>query len=312
MSRNVRVFLTGGLGNQLFQLAAGLSALDEISGRVLLDTKLGKPRTTLGAADVLHFRLPENVIEYSRNSNILSERTAGFLLRSGINPSVLEKRAIMQNFTRDLGRIVLSLRYKATVNIEIAKDVGFHPIHPHHNPLLIGYFQSYKYLQNPKVKENLFALSPKDGSRKLNALVANALEQKPIFVHVRLSDYLNEKHFGTPGKEYYLNSLSRLNGISRNIWVFSDDLDLAKSRMPIEFNDRYFYVDDSELSPAQLLHLLRYGQDYVVANSSFSWWGAALSFNRDSKIIAPDPWFAGMPEPRELIPPHWHREKAYS
>jgi hypothetical protein len=66
MSRDVRVFLTGGLGNQLFQLAAGLSALDEICGRVLLDTKLGKPRTTLGAADVLHFRLPENVIEYSR------------------------------------------------------------------------------------------------------------------------------------------------------------------------------------------------------------------------------------------------------
>jgi hypothetical protein len=312
MLKSVHVYLTGGLGNQLFQVAAALSYGQTNDKIVVLDTSLGKPRTTKGKADILHLNLPSDITELSIRASRLTQKAAGFLLRMGINPTNLEKNAWIRFVLQSLGRVIFTFRYRKVISLQISCNVGFSELQPKPNSMILGYFQSYRYLQDPKVQQMFFALSPKESSRKLNALVATALEQKPIFVHVRLSDYLNEKHFGNPGKEYYFNSLSRLNGFARNIWVFSDDLDLAKSRMPIEFNDRYFYVDDSELSPAQLLHLLRYGQDYVVANSSFSWWGAALSFNRDSKIIAPDPWFAGMPEPRELIPPHWHREKAYS
>jgi hypothetical protein len=56
---------------------------------------------------------------------------------------------------------------------------------------------------------------------------------------------------------------------------------------------------------------MRLGHGFVIANSSFSFWGAMLA-NRseDIDVVAPEPWFSGMPEPRDLIPPNWLREKA--
>ena len=308
--KSTYVYLTGGLGNQLFQVAAALSNCQANEGNVILDTSLGRPRTTGKIADLLHMKLPSNITDYSNRASLLSQKAAGFLLRMGIDPTPLEKRAFTRFIFQISGQIIFSLRYRKLVSLQISKNVGFVELDAKADSLLLGYFQSYRYLQNPNVKCALDAIRPKSESGKLNLLISKALEQKPIFVHLRLSDYLNEEHFGTPCSGYYSKSLAKLGGESRNIWVFSDDMALAKSRMPTEFSSQYFYVDDSELSPAQLLHLLRYGEDYVIANSSFSWWGAALSLNRDSKVIAPEPWFAGMAEPKDLLPPNWHREKA--
>jgi hypothetical protein len=305
------VYLTGGLGNQLFQVAAALNNREINGGKVILDTSLGRPRTTEEKADVLHLKLPAEVSFFSRGASVLSQKAAGFLLRMGINPTPFERNMLINFILRSLGQLIFSLRYKKLTSIEISKDVGFSELDRKANTLLLGYFQSYKYLQNPTVRREIDQVLPKEKTDRLERLINEAKKQKPIFVHVRLGDYLDEEHFGTPSKSYYYNSLIRLEGQERKIWVFSDDITLAKKRMPSEFNSQYFYVDDIGLSPAQLLQLLRYGEDYVIANSSFSWWGAALSLKKDSKVIAPEPWFAGMPEPKDLIPPHWYREKAY-
>ena len=304
------VYLVGGLGNQLFQLAAAVSLEQKLSGNVLLDSGLGNPRMSDNKADIDHLNLPPNVSVLYKKASLLSKKSAGFLLRMGILPTKLERKRTYNLVLRKLGEKVLSLRYRNHIHAQIANNVGFTLLETYPNPLLIGYFQSFKFSSNPKVYELMFDLSPKIISEKLVGLIDQAKLQQPIFIHVRLKDYLQEKHFGIPETSYYYRGLSSLNGENRNIWIFSDDILLARSKMPIEFKGQYTYVDDSDLTPAQLLHLLRYGKDYVIANSTLSWWGAFLTMNKDSRVIAPDPWFAGMPEPLHLIPPTWERERA--
>jgi hypothetical protein len=310
MKRTHFVYLTGGLGNQLFQLAAALDLAKASQGKVVIDTVIGKPRMTNDQPDIIHFKVPEEIRFFSRRSNVVSAKSAGFLLRMGIRPVGLERNELVRKIMKFAGGVVLSLRFRRILGVNLAEDVGFQNLKLSRSSILLGYFQSYRYLENVKVRESLEGLEPIHNSIKLLTMIESAREQKPIFVHVRLSDYLEEKNFGTPQTQYYYRALKKLKGETRKIWIFSDDIILAQSRMPPEFRSNYCYVDDSGFSPAQLLHLLRFGQDYVIANSSFSWWGAALAFNKDSTVIAPEPWFAGMPEPKDLIPTNWHREKA--
>jgi hypothetical protein len=66
-----------------------------------------------------------------------------------------------------------------------------------------------------------------------------------------------------------------------------------------------FVVPDKDISPSETLELMRYGRAYVIANSSFSWWGAYLRMNHRASVYAPKKWFKGMEDPADLIPPDW-------
>jgi len=58
-------------------------------------------------------------------------------------------------------------------------------------------------------------------------------------------------------------------------------------------------------SPTATLQAMRFGRGYIIANSTFSWWGAYLSMTENAPVYAPSPWFKGMRSPEDLLPPHW-------
>jgi hypothetical protein len=301
------VYLTGGLGNQLFQLSAALSRNKK---KIVLDPSLGKPRTSGGMPDLMGFVLPKEVIVLQSQSKFLFSKVAGYLLRMGVEPRGPERLSIVKFSLKFIGSMMLSLHFRRVLPITLGSGVGFSNLKSKDNEILIGYFQSYKYLFESGVIDKLKSLIPVVETNQLANRLEEAVKEKPIFVHYRLGDYLAEKHFGTPNENYYLKALTKLEASKRNIWVFSDDLALAKDRFPRKFLERARFIDDGGLTPAQILHLFRFGSDYVIANSSFSWWGAILSMSRDCKVIAPYPWFAGMPEPQYLVPKEWQRMNA--
>lgn len=310
LSNRHYVYLTGGLGNQLFQLSAALKANSGRSTIISLDINMGNPRKGDFFPDLAGFSLPEGVEFLSKPVSLFVQKTAGYLLRMGIEPKTWEKTRITSRILRFFGKMTLSWHYRKIVNLLIAENVGFTEVSVGRNNIQIGYFQSYRYLEDKNVLNQMDKLTPSVKSEKLERLISRARSETPIFVHFRFQDYLAEHKFGLPSKSYYEVALRDLDGMSRKIWVFSDDLKLAKEKVPSAFRHNCHFVEDDGLSPAQLLHLFRFGGDYVIANSTFSWWGAQLRFDKRGKVIVPEPWFLALPEPRDLIPSDWKRVRS--
>ena len=308
--KSIYVYLTGGLGNQLFQLSSALRCREDMSHPIILDSVLGSPRATDGVVDIAEFYLPENVSLFQKKASIVMRKAPGFLLRMGISPRGIEKNPLIKKLIVFMGRTLLSFRYKRWISIAIANNVGESSINVKRNTMLIGYFQTHTNLTSPNVRSSLEEVRPKVISEKLVSLISRAILEEPIFVHFRFQDYLQESNFGIPGEDYYSRSLNESNARSRAIWVFSDNIDLAKKKIPSQLLNRCFFLDDSHLSPAQILHLFRHGYGYVIANSTFSWWGAALTLNKSAQVFAPEPWFKAMDEPKGLISSDWIRKAA--
>ena len=260
MSRKIFLHLTGGLGNQLFQLAAGLSQVEPERDVLYVDTSLGKPRSTDGIADIFSFKLPKEVHDLKLNSSNLACKTAGFLLRSGISPRGIERARLIKSLLQAIGSLILSGHFKERIKVAVSHDVGFQNLEEDNNRLLIGYFQSYRYLENLKKDFRFDYLQPIEISEELEELIKKAQAEKPIFVHLRFTDYVKEKKFGLPGITYYRNALNWLRTDNRAIWVFSDDHSRALETLPSEFQSQYVFINDSSLTPVQVRHLLRFGE----------------------------------------------------
>jgi hypothetical protein len=127
-------------------------------------------------------------------------------------------------------------------------------------------------------------------------------------VHVRLKDYLTEEHFGLPDVLYYKRAIdfAMTKKPRTPIWVFSDDINLARTRIG-SLSDDMNFLDTKNLFPAEVLELMRHGEGYILANSTFGWWAATLAYNKAAFVVAPKTWFMKMPEPHLLIPEHWTR-----
>jgi hypothetical protein len=95
------------------------------------------------------------------------------------------------------------------------------------------------------------------------------------------------------------------------VWLFSDDLELAKERASQAGIERIFTPDVQALSPAEILTLMRFGSGYVISNSTFGWWAAKLSNTSNIEVVVPDPWFRKLEQPENLIPNDWIKVPAW-
>jgi hypothetical protein len=309
----ITISLTGGLGNQLFQLAAGLNFAK--SSRLIATEAFGKPRLSKhGRAEVFDFRLPINLQLSKRSkSGWMLSKTYGYLLRIGIAPKAFEKNIVFLRLLRFISITLFSIHLRKLTKVVFSKNLGFSEINPPtRNSLLIGYFQTYRWATDPEIKQALMKISPIGSSKIVRDYELLAASEKPLIVHVRLGDYLNQESFGIPSSEYYSLAIRKLvsSGKFSRVWLFSDDLDTAKTMMPSECGLEFRYIGDIEGSSAVTLEVMRLGFGYVIANSTFSWWAAFLCRNEGVDVIAPTPWFVGMSEPLDLIPKNWLRVKS--
>lgn len=309
-SRRRKFVLTGGLGNQLFQIMAALSTSSD--GQLAAFTSFGKPRVNInGSPDSFDFRFPFELTDQKTNSSWFINKVVGYSLRSGIQPRWFEKTQFAQTLISLNGSVALSLHLGEVTSVRRARDVGYQNLGKiDKHSILIGYFQSHLYMErNPMVRLAMEKLRVTNPSKELQRLVNLVSEVRPTVVHIRLGDYIAEKDFGILGPEYYKEATKILNGInpSRTYWIFSDDIQTAKLKYGSIFGDNCYWVTEVLQNSVETLELMRHGTDFVIANSTFSWWAASLAYDRKSKVISPNRWFAGLPEPKAIIPPEWIR-----
>lgn len=176
-----------------------------------------------------------------------------------------------------------------------------------------GHWQTERYFDVPLVREHISlrnAVTPQTSSVADQILAAG---ENSAFLHIRRGDYLwqeNIVYHGTPSKNYYDNAIARIRQTAPNtqFFVFSDEPNWCRTAFP-DFTVVGHNKSGDHIAPGQEhedLYLMSLCRHAVIANSSFSWWGAWLGDTQPNRIvIAPKRWFVVNLETRDIIPDRW-------
>ena len=160
----------------------------------------------------------------------------------------------------------------------------FFNILPSTNVSLWGFFQTEKYfkhIEDDIRKDFTFHDDIFTACKELRETVDN-----PISLHIRRGDFIiNSDNHPPLGLDYYKKALEEFNN-NRNVIIFSDDTEWCKEQKLFE-SDRFIVAENND--QFHDLCLMSLCDDFIIANSTFSWWGAWLG-NR-GKVIAPNKWF---------------------
>ena len=301
------VHLMGGLGNQLFQVAAGLKSSLDLDRKLVVDDSFGNFRKNKsGDADILGYQTNlYSTVGNKFGTRLLTRKMLGLLLRISFNSTSKFKKLIAR-FLRLITSFLLSIKLRHPVKIWSGYNLGFEVISKSIcSQYLFGYFQTHKFAHDERIRTMLCSLSVSSDSIEKYRTIS--LVEKPLVVHIRLSDYLIETKFGILTRDYYNKALDIMFSqySFKSIWVFSDEIDKAREFIPSKFFDYCRWINDGDEAAVETLEKMRLGRAYIIGNSTFSWWGAFLSHTQNAPIIAPSPWFVGIDDPNQLIPANW-------
>jgi hypothetical protein len=263
---SIVVELEGGLGNQLFGWATGLS----LAKRLKLELKLDSSNLITRKLALDSFDLTDRLEIYSKPKSKKYKLFA--------NQQIFQE----QDF-----------KYDSRIR-SISKGVT-----------LKGYFQSWKYFSDISTEiRQLVTL--RDESGQLKSVRREFRNKEILAVHVRRGDYVGlENHHGTTTELYYEKSIKIMNNLNNfsTIVVFSDDITAAKVAVP--YADYYISENEIE-SPGETMILMSECTALIGSNSSFSWWAGYLSDDDSKSRIFPRPWFTDDAlDTRDLLPNNW-------
>ncbi|MBV5315328.1 MAG: alpha-1,2-fucosyltransferase [Prolixibacteraceae bacterium] len=174
--------------------------------------------------------------------------------------------------------------------------------------LIIGTWQSLLYFQNieNRIVENFVFCDPRD--KRNEEIVARIKMSNSVSIHVRRGDYLNSNwsltHNVIKNTRYYTEAIKFIkNHVSEpTFFIFSDDISWTKENLQIP---NAIYVDHNKNKYSYIdMYLMSICKNNIIANSTFSWWGAWLNQNKNKIIITPKVWIKEI-NCCELIPNDW-------
>jgi len=257
----ITIHLMGGLGNQLFQIFACI-------------------------AYCLRHKLPFKLPEHKRD------------LKSAEGH---ERPTYWDTFLKRMKPFLLK---EVSRDTPVYKETTFHyvPLQlvTNQNFIFYGYFNSYKYFEDKyfDIYKLLDISSLKNQTRENYSQYFN---NPAISIHFRHGDYKNiQESHPILSNQYYINSLQNIiNKTNKNDWTclyFCEKDDNKAIQIKIKILKRRFKhlkfikADDKAVDWQQLL-LMSCCQHNIIANSTFSWWGAYFNENTDKIVCYPDVWF---------------------
>lgn len=268
MSESIIIVLQGGLGNQLFQYAAGLTLASRLGGELWLT--------------------PTQENKHS------GKDYRGTLYKRG--------KAIGPD-GKPVGQIVFHQHGESfeSWSPDQYKGIPFLGVK--------GYFQNLPVIESQisLIRSDLFqALSQIRTSLRQKYHLHNP--RQTCFIHIRRGDYLNQKPgtFWVQDMSYYLPALQvvkeRTSG-PRRWMVLSDDIAWCRTQPWLSVSPFEFADEPEELHGLMLMSMCEGGA--IIANSSFSWWGAMLGCRESAPVVYPSKWYAKL-QP-DLFPSSWIR-----
>lgn len=182
---------------------------------------------------------------------------------------------------------------------------------------LDGYFMTEKYFKHCEEEVRaFFEWNPKTILKILGKITHDAhsfnndLEGKTCSIHVRRGDFLTlPGYFPVLDADYYHRAIARMRLLVKKplvFMVFSDDIAWCKQ----QFKGHMFHFSEG-MSDIEDLCLMSHCSHHIIANSSFSWWGAWLGQYSQKQVIAPNIWFGPengwYDQQQDIIPENWIR-----
>ena len=267
----VVIQLSGGMGNQMFQYALYLQ-LKALGKKVKIDD-----RTDYQRKDRRPLRLDIFGIDYER-------------------PTELEMLCLTDSFLDFASKVRRKITGRQTAEYIEKNQLFDSHILEMDRAYLVGCWQSEKYFE--KVKEEVkkaYTFQKVKLSDKMKEYEKEIKDSDSVCIHIRRGDYLqaSEVYGGICTPEYYKSAIKKMERWYPNchFFVFTNDVPWVKQNYKqdnltiIEGNDEdRGYID---------LYLMTQCKHFILANSSFSWWGCYLSSSQGKKVIAPKQWFRG-------------------
>lgn len=286
------VQIIGGLGNQLFQYALGSRLAQERNVPLKLDISEFESYT------LRNYRLGFFNIsaEIARTDEI--ERFRGKRLDRRV------KRWVERKF--------IPLQYRSLVTEKYAQ---FDPevLRVRSDVYIAGYWNSEKYFKSIEstIREELTVTAAPDA---LNAELARRIQSaNSISLHIRRGDYASNPEtramHGLLPIEYYQKALKKLREtiIEPHVFIFSDDPQWARDNLKLDIPVTLVDHNGAE-KDYEDLRLMSFCKHHIIANSTFSWWGAWLCTYPQKQIFAPQKWFNKTDvNTSDIVPEDWHR-----
>ncbi len=289
--------LKGGLGNQMFQYAFGRALAEKRNEPLFLDTSIfgNEPKR-------------DTPRHYSLDCFNIKALLADPLLTARFNT----KTAIL---LRKIKRRVLRLN-----------DFTYHPSLAHSkSQFMEGFWNNEKYFRGISdlirheftLKKGLGATAEKIASDIIKS--KNSSEKKQtVSVHVRRGDYVSNQYsmseLNILGLEYYQKALDhiseKLGKENIEVHIFSDDIEWVKENLILPgYSITYVaHTQFDQVHDYEEMHLMSLCDHNVIANSTFSWWGAWLNRNPKKIVIAPIKWIVNpYINTKDVCPPDWTR-----
>jgi hypothetical protein len=289
------VKLMGGLGNQMFQYAMGRALSLRTDTVLKLDLSWFATSESSGIDrpyDLSNFNIIENISTVDEVKSLKAcENRVSRKVRAIANRYVpLSWQSHIQEKYFHFDPAVLSIK---------------------HDAYLSGYWQSERYFADfAGVLRNDFTFrKPLVAENK--RLAEKMLEYNSVSIHIRRGDYVsvakNASFYESCSLDYYYKGLAKISERQPDlhVYVFSDDIEWAKQNLDISYPITFINHNQGE-NAFEDMRLMSLCKHNIIANSSFSWWGAWLNQTPEKIVIAPERWFAqGSNDTRDLLPGSW-------
>ena len=273
--------LQGGLGNQLFQIYATIAhAIKSNQKFVFLNV-------------------------YDLKSSVTDRHTYWGTFLSSLKPFLLNPELINKDN-------LLIIREKCFTYNSLPLPL---PSQKNKIKVLSGYFQSHIYFDEFFQTINRLLKIDDHKVRLTNKYRKLINDEQPISMHFRLGDYKKlPEHYVILTVDYYraaLNHLSETNTVTRVLYFCEDqdleDVDAIIATLKSEIPLIVFVRADPLLEDWEQLILMSICRHNIIANSTFSWWGAYLNISRQKTVTYPAAWFGPKlnHDTRDLFPADW-------
>jgi hypothetical protein len=276
--RVVTVSLAGGLGNQMFQYAAGRAVAERDGRDLFLDDRIL-------SVDVPGATRREYALGIFEIDAPLVSRLDRSAIHGAPPPVLIAER-----------------------NQRVGPEIFAPNASPH--IYLYGVWHSEKYFRSIAGRLRAdFRLRSFAGDNSWSKAIASS--EMPVCLHVRRGDYLSQagKHMGFLGEDYYRRAVDRIaKQVARpEFFIFSDDIAWCEEHLRLDYPQSFVrHAAPAEACTALDLELMMQCRHFIIANSSYSWWAAWLAPSPEKIVVAPARWFSDERwDATDFVPDEW-------